>query len=842
VNLGKLTKINDQVQEVSWLRESTGLYLRCIGTLYHVDYSNKSLFPVSLSSSMNYSPSGKYLANASGYYGNEAEIIEAFSGKKIKTLKGHTKQINNLLMLPEQNKIVISSDDNSTKLFSIKDLSIYIKFIGNIPTDVVPWNNKRNLIATYIENSFSVGQSHQQPEFYIYNLEEESVEQKFELGNDLSKYGSNTFLPVEKVNDYSFSPNELKIAIAGYGLYMKDLSKRNVNFTLKDYSFDGVRGGYQCCKWSNDGRYLATHNHEHIFVFNAINGDSVCSFDIWGKANSDIFWSKNSGQIVSIHNDVALIHSIESPEKTKTINFPRMSLTYASWAHDDKKIAFCGNNFIKLYNIQNESFEAEISENETVFGKTFWYDDNSGLVTRTFNGSFQFRWYAFPEKELEGYIDYGLFKPIYFNSKIDLSYNNYQIKLNDIKSGDELIKIVLFDSSDYFVYTPDNYYKTTKNALNWLSFKIDNRLYSFEQFDLKYNRPDIVLARLGYADSTLIQAYHKAYLKRLKKMSFTEEDLGEDFHMPESKIKNFEYLPSITEEEEIELELNFNDSKYKLDRINVWINNVAVFGVDGINLRKHNTSNFDKKIELELSTGENKIQVSCLNQKGVESYKETVYITKEGKKYKPDLYMVCVGISEYKNSAFNLTYAAKDAQDMVNAFKDKKEYGDVHFKILTNEKVTKSSLEEIRDFFELAGRDDVVMLFIAGHGLLDKNLDYYFGTYDMDFNNPSEKGIAYEEIEALLDGLTALKKILFMDTCHSGEVDKDEIEKSNGDNVPQEKGELVFRSVGTGVQKKESIGLNNTNEMMKELFTDLRKGTGATVISSAGGGGICHGK
>jgi hypothetical protein len=52
--------------------------------------------------------------------------------------------------------------------------------------------------------------------------------------------------------------------------------------------------------------------------------------------------------------------------------------------------------------------------------------------------------------------------------------------------------------------------------------------------------------------------------------------------------------------------------------------------------------------------------------------------------------------------------------------------------------------------------------------VLDEQFNYFFGTWDMDFNEPSLKGIEYSEIEALLDGITALRKLIFMDTCHSG--------------------------------------------------------------------------
>ena len=130
--------------------------------------------------------------------------------------------------------------------------------------------------------------------------------------------------------------------------------------------------------------------------------------------------------------------------------------------------------------------------------------------------------------------------------------------------------------------------------------------------------------------------------------------------------------------------------------------------------------------------------------------------------------------------------------------------------------------------------NDVVIVFVAGHGVLDKNFDYYFASYDMDFSNPGERGIPYGAIEKLLDGIKALKKLLLIDSCHSGELDKEDIQES--EEKEEEDGELIFRSVGTAVEYKDNpLGLKSTNELMKSLFTDLRRGTGATVISSSGG-------
>ncbi|MFC2114462.1 caspase family protein [Bacteroidota bacterium] len=408
------------------------------------------------------------------------------------------------------------------------------------------------------------------------------------------------------------------------------------------------------------------------------------------------------------------------------------------------------------------------------------------------------------------------------------------VKIWDVLKSELIGTIVPIDKNKIIFFTPDLYYMTTKSSLDGVGFKLGTKLFPPEQFDLKYNRPDIILSRLNIISEEFESALKKAYQKRLKKVGFTEEMLGTDFHVPQIKLVNISGIPATVNENTLNLVIEAFDEKYLLDRINIWINDVAVYGSNGINVKNLETQKYKNEITLELARGKNKIQLSALNQKGVESFKETINITYQSEEKQPDLYIVSIGISEYLNSDFNLGYAAKDAVDIGSLFQtNDRLFGNVFQKVLTDDQVTKQNIKGLRTFIEKAGRDDVVMVFIAGHGVLDEELDYYYCTYDVDFNNPSEKGINYNEIEALLDGIKALRKILFMDTCHSGEVEKDEVEFVQLQN--EEHGDITFRSSGVGIRKKEAFGTVNTSELMKELFTDLRRGTGATVISSAGG-------
>lgn len=317
-------------------------------------------------------------------------------------------------------------------------------------------------------------------------------------------------------------------------------------------------------------------------------------------------------------------------------------------------------------------------------------------------------------------------------------------------------------------------------------------------------------------------------------MGFTEDMLREDFHLPDLRIMNHEQLPTETDSSSIRLNLEIKDEIYPLDRINVLINDVPVFGSNGIDLRQKNKNHIYQDVSLKLAEGSNKISVSVLNSAGAESYQATVLINKKTTGAKPDLYLVTIGDSKYSDSRYDLSFAAKDAIDISQAFEKNTNgiYGKVHTRTLTNEQVTRENIVALKDFLKGAGINDVVMVTVAGHGVLDHDFNYYLATYDMNFNEPARAGLPYEELEKLLDGIAPLRKTVLIDACHSGEIDKEEVEMLAVNTSTNE--HIKFRAAGAGIGKK-NLGLKTTSELMREVFTDLRTGTGATVISSASG-------
>ncbi|MBD3637978.1 MAG: caspase family protein [Crocinitomicaceae bacterium] len=416
------------------------------------------------------------------------------------------------------------------------------------------------------------------------------------------------------------------------------------------------------------------------------------------------------------------------------------------------------------------------------------------------------------------------------SGKFGMTTKSGQFLLIDPASGEQEIMLVA-DGDNYIFKTSENFYKVSKEGYELVTFRIGNKAYPFEQFDAVFNRPDLVLTKLGCPDVELIELYKMAYEKRIRKLGLKPTTTVSLEDIPTLDIQNTNEIPAITTKESVTVKVKMAD-KTQLVSYNIYVNNVPLYGKNGKSLGGVKTK--DHTEEVSLVHGMNKIQISCRNNNGYESLMQTFYVEKEGEAPERSLYLVTIGTSEYKDDRYNLQYAVKDAQDLTTLLSTNETgvYKDVKSRALYNKDVTATNITELHHFLATSKPDDIVLVFVAGHGVLDENFDYYFGTYDMNFTDPANKGLAYERLEGILDGIKANRKILIMDTCHSGEVDKEDVFFAENNEDKEEEEDISFRAVGPVVEEKSSA---TPSRLAGVLFNDLRRGTGSTVISSAGG-------
>ncbi|MDD5058986.1 MAG: caspase family protein [Sideroxydans sp.] len=411
------------------------------------------------------------------------------------------------------------------------------------------------------------------------------------------------------------------------------------------------------------------------------------------------------------------------------------------------------------------------------------------------------------------------------------------ILLRNGNTGEPIADLIALDQSESVAVLPSGEYLATKGAMRAVGFRVGMTPYTFEQFDLKYNRPDVVLKALGKAPQRLIDAARRAYEKRLARAGFTEAMLATDFHLPEVAVKR-EGLPVSTSSPTVTLNISAKDSQVTLDRLLVTVNDVPFDGrIAGIDLKAANSKQANRTVEVPILSGSNRIQASVLNAQGVESYRETVEVRGDMPAVPGKVYALTIGVSQYQNAEYNLRYAAKDAKDVGALFGKMPRSAGATITPVLDTDATRTAILDAKKALLEAGPNDEVVVFLAGHGMLDDKLDYYFATTDIDFDHPATSGLSYDDIENLLDGVKARRKLLLMDTCNSGELDKGDMETTTLAQNDAPNAKIQVRAVGSRSLRRNpaALGQSDLSAFLADLFADTRRGSGAVAISSAGG-------
>ncbi len=104
------------------------------------------------------------------------------------------------------------------------------------------------------------------------------------------------------------------------------------------------------------------------------------------------------------------------------------------------------------------------------------------------------------------------------------------------------------------------------------------------------------------------------------------------------------------------------------------------------------------------------------------------------------LHAVVVGVTRFQDSRIPpLQLSAKDATDFYTFLKEREQYfKSANLTLLTDEKATRANITSaVRNKLKSAGRDDIVIIYLSGHGAVDSQMsnEFYFLTNDAKFDN-----------------------------------------------------------------------------------------------------------
>lgn len=145
---------------------------------------------------------------------------------------------------------------------------------------------------------------------------------------------------------------------------------------------------------------------------------------------------------------------------------------------------------------------------------------------------------------------------------------------------------------------------------------------------------------------------------------------------------------------------------------------------------------------------------------------------------KPNLYILAVGVSEFTDTKYNLTFAHTDADSVADMFASMrgKLFNKVEVKKLLNKDATLVNVKSAITWLEeQATQKDLIIMFFSSHGALDNKGNLYILPYDFNAISLFATALNIKDITSGING-TPCKKLIFMDACHSGEAGLDLLE------------------------------------------------------------------
>jgi hypothetical protein len=422
---------------------------------------------------------------------------------------------------------------------------------------------------------------------------------------------------------------------------------------------------------------------------------------------------------------------------------------------------------------------------------------------------------------------------------IVVAFGDGTIRWYRVSDGQELQALFIHpDGKRWILWTPQGYYDASLGADELIGWHINHGydrapdFYPVSQFRDRFYRPDVIqrvlqTPNLDVADA--VREADQAAGPAIAKAAPVSSLLTPVVQIDDPK--------DAAREDRTDLQLAYS---VRLPSANDTLRVEAQ--IDGVKIAAEDHRLADKSearagiLHIKIPRRDSKVSVIAYNDNGA-SVPASVHVqwTGAGTEPKLTLYVLAIGVSNYKDAHQNLHFAAKDANDFVALAKA--QAGGLYEKVilppghesLRDADASRDAILDGLDWIIHAVTDtnDVAMVFLAGHGMKTPDQHYRFLPYDYDDNRKERTTISDSELKDYLTKIGG-KKIFFFDTCYAGAVMgtratdvQPDVDKFANELRAAENGIVVFTS-STGDELSQEKPEWNNGAFTKALVEGLR--------------------
>lgn len=369
--------------------------------------------------------------------------------------------------------------------------------------------------------------------------------------------------------------------------------------------------------------------------------------------------------------------------------------------------------------------------------------------------------------------------------------------------------------SDWVILDDAERFAGSRHAHRMLSAVQGGQILGLEQIAIARNRPDLVLKSLPGADPDALAYYAARVAARRAVRGAKAGGTPPKARILGVKIEGRGATVEVA-----------HASDEGLRSARAWANGAPLPSIALEGRAGRATHTFD------LLPGPNRVEVSAIDVNGLESSRALTSLDGPPGPVGRLVYLG-LGVSAYAQPELALGYAHADARAIGEALQKLSPYAKVEATVRVDREVQVGAIEALMAAAKATRPEDTLVLFAAGHGLHDRDAaaTYYFLSQGADPARLAETAIPLSRFEALLEAAPARKKIFFLDTCESGELD--------GAGV-------AAAGLPTGARSRAARGLKRLAPTHKAprryvldrerfLYRDLERRSGAIVFASSRG-------
>ena len=361
------------------------------------------------------------------------------------------------------------------------------------------------------------------------------------------------------------------------------------------------------------------------------------------------------------------------------------------------------------------------------------------------------------------------------------------VRLWEIKTGKLLLTIFQGTDNEWVAWTPEGYYTASVYGDNYIGWHINQgvdksaQYFPAARFAQRFYAPEVVARyietggdleraiRLANADRPRAKKVKTTSVAEIKQLLPPEVEIlapsRQELTVSNPEVRLRAQARALTREPITDLWVLVNGRRLDKSR------GIAVVGekkrIEG------RVATLD--ITVPLTEAQNRIAVVAANRQA-QSEPKVIRVRWQSPQppkeelFKPNLYVLAIGISHYADSSLDLGLAHKDAQAIADVFKAQQGrlYHKVESRMLVNAHAHQDAILEGLDWIlSEATQKDVAVIFIAGHGFKDQRNNYYLLPHDGDREHLRRTGVEWFHFQDVLTSLPS-KTLLLADTCHSG--------------------------------------------------------------------------